>query len=95
MGTHHRAVHHAILRVGIIGKVFKHPFPYPMVTPARKALVDTIPLPILGGQQAPLGATATYPLHGFNETSALDLVSHRGIRVLFQEIPNFPPLIVR
>jgi hypothetical protein len=82
MGTHNRAIHHAILHVGIITKVPKHPFPYALVTPASKALVDTIPLPILGGQQAPLCAAATYPHYGFDETAALGLASHIGIRVL-------------
>jgi hypothetical protein len=94
MGTHNCAVHHAIFHIGVIGKVFKHPFPHAVVTPASKALIHAIPVAQFCGQQAPLCATTAYPFHGFQETTALCLVSHIGIRILAQEIPNARPLIV-
>src|SRR5690606_2999106 len=82
MCPHNRAVYHPIFQIGIVSKVSQHPFPYPGGTPAGKAFIHTIPVAIFSGQQAPLCATTPDPLHGFNETTALCLVSHIGIRVL-------------
>jgi hypothetical protein len=75
-------------------KVCQHSFPYPIITPASKAFVRAIPVAEFSRQQAPLRPTATYPLHSFDETTALCLVSHIGMRVWLQEIPLFRPLII-
>jgi hypothetical protein len=83
MGTHNRAVHHAIFHIGGLSKVRQHPFPHAMVTPARKAFVNTIPVPILGGEEAPLRSTSVYPQDGFDEKAAFCFVCHLHFRVVF------------
>jgi hypothetical protein len=71
MRPHNRPVDHQVFQVWVAGKIRQHRFPNPIVTPARKAFVHTVPLPVFGGQQAPLRAAATYPQDRLNEAAAL------------------------
>lgn len=51
--------------MGVIGKMLMHIFQYPVIAPAGKAIVDTIPTAVHFRQQAPLGSTASYPQYSF------------------------------
>ena len=44
--ANNRPIQHHIFQIGIIGKMRHHLFPNGVVTPARKAFVDTVPVPI-------------------------------------------------
>ena len=94
MGANDRAVNHPIFHVGISGKMSQHAFPNPVLAPASEAFEHAVPVAILTGQQAPLSTATAHPLDRFDETSATGLVSHIGIRVLSQKVPNLRPLFV-
>jgi len=67
MGTHNRAVHHAIFHIGIVREMLQHSFPHSCIAPAPKTLIHTVPLPVFARQQAPLRATPVNPDYGFDE----------------------------
>ena len=69
MRSDNRAVYQHVFHIRVAGKMPQHRFPNPIVTPAREPLVNTIPLPVLGGEQAPLCAAAIYPEHRFHEAA--------------------------
>ena len=46
MCPHHGGINHAMLHVGIIGKMLKHPLPHICVAPASKLLVHAVPVPV-------------------------------------------------
>lgn len=74
--------------------MIQHAFPNPILAPAREAFEHAVPVAILTGQQPPLCTAAAHPLDRFDEPSAGGLVSHIGIWVLSQKVPNFRPLFV-
>ena len=76
------AIQDQVLHVGVIGKMLMHIFPNPMIAPARKALVDTIPVAVLFRKQAPLGSAAGDPQHSFQEKTAVSLLAGIGSRVV-------------
>jgi hypothetical protein len=94
VGAHNRAVHHAILHIGILSEMLQHSFPHPVVTPAGKPLIHTIPVPVLGGQQAPLRSTPVNPDYPFDKKAALGFLSNIGAWVGLQKIPYFRPLFI-
>ncbi|MEO0560848.1 MAG: hypothetical protein AAF125_01970 [Chloroflexota bacterium] len=83
-----------VFHIRVIDKIIQHPFSYTVFGPALEAFKHTIPFAIVARQQTLLRSTATDPLHGFDETTTIRLVSHIGIRVLQQKVPNFRPFIV-
>jgi len=94
MGTYHRAVHHAIFHIRVVGEVLQHPIPHAPVTPTTKTLIHTVPLPVFTRQQAPLRPAAAYPDHGFDEEAAFALFAHVYMRVISQKFPQLFPLFV-
>jgi hypothetical protein len=68
-----------------VGKVRQHPFPDARIRPARKTLVDAIPVTIRLRQKTPLGTTAIDPDGGFDKAAALSFVPNIGSMVLAQE----------
>lgn len=52
-----------------------HIFPYLMVAPTGKALVDAVPVAVFFGKQAPLGSAAQDPQDGFDELSAFNIIA--------------------
>lgn len=94
MGTNEGAVDEQALQVGGVGQVLMELGPDAAPTPAGKALVDTVPTPILAGQQAPLRTAAHHPQHGLDEASAVGFVAHIYTGSLSQAVVNLIPLIV-
>jgi len=75
------AIQDQVLHIGVIGKMLMHVFPDPVIAPACKALVDTIPVAVLFWQQTPLGSAAGDPQHAFQEKTAVRLLTSIGSRV--------------
>jgi len=82
MGAHHGAVGHHTLHVGIITEVVQHRVENTMVAPARKAFVDGIPLALLLGQFAPLGAGAQHPKRRFDKPATLGFLTNVNTRMV-------------
>jgi hypothetical protein len=85
MGTHRRAVQDQVFHVRLIDKVGVHSFPDAFVTPAGTALVHTVPVSILGGQQTPLGTAPGDPQHTFDKLPTPGLLADVHIRACTQE----------
>src|SRR4051794_13580752 len=69
MCPNYRAINHHVFHIRVAGKIRHHCFPDTIVAPARKTFVDAVPLPVFGGQQAPLRSAAAYPHHRFHEAA--------------------------
>jgi hypothetical protein len=96
MRPHTRAVHHAMFQVGSVGDGGeRRRRADACLTPTHESFVGAVAWPILGGQQAPLRATAAHPFHRDHETAAGILVgAYRRMRVLAQAVPDLRPVIV-
>jgi hypothetical protein len=91
MSAHNRAVEDAVFHVGVISEVLKHALPDTLVAPAGEAFVDTIPVAILGWEEAPLGSAPVDPEHGFEKAAAGSLIASVGMRVGAQKGVQFGP----
>jgi hypothetical protein len=78
MGSHDRAVQQDILHIRVIGKMLMQILPYLMFTPARKALVDAVPVTVFFGKQAPLGSATQDPQNSLDELPALRFLASIG-----------------
>lgn len=85
MGSYDAAIQQDILHIRVIGKMLMHIFPYLVVAPTGKALVDAVPVTVLFGKQAPLGSAAQHPQDGFNELSAVSFIARICSGVVLQE----------
>src|SRR5579871_4679587 len=61
MSAYNGTVHHPIFHIWVSRKIRQHALPHPVVAPARKALVDTVPMPVFAGQQSPLRPATVNP----------------------------------
>lgn len=52
-----------------------HIFPYLVVAPTGKALVDVVPVAVFFGKQSPLGSAAQDPQDGFDEQPAFSFIA--------------------
>ncbi len=85
MCTHNCAIDQAIFYIWLVGKVRQHPFPDARIRPARKTLVDAIPVTVRLRQKTLLGTTAIDPDSGFDKAVALSFVPNMGSMVLAQK----------
>ena len=69
-------------------------FPDPVVAPAGKALVDTVPFTVLFRQEALLCSAARDPEYTFNEESAVGFFPRICMGMTLQEGIELFPLIV-
>jgi len=76
MGSYDGAVQQDILPIRVSGKMLMHIFPYLVVAPAGKALVDAVPVAVFFGKQAPLGSAAQDPQDGFDEQSTFCFIAN-------------------
>ncbi len=70
------AIKDQVFHIRVIGKMLVHLLPNTVVAPAGKAFVDAIPVPVLLGQQAPLGTTPGDPEDTFDKTTALTFLTN-------------------
>jgi len=84
-----------MFHIWIIGEVREHALPHTLLTPAGEAFVDTIPVAILTGEEAPLGSRAINPQHGFEEATAGGIISNIDMGVTPKKCPQFGPVVVR
>ena len=57
-----------------------HSFPYALITPAGKAFVDAVPVPVALRQQSPGGTASCHPQHSLDEASAIIIPSNVEVR---------------
>ena len=87
MSAHKGAVDHPVLPISVIGTMVQHSLPDARFTPPHEALVDAIPIPLLGRQQAPLRSTPAHPLDGFHTTPTFVFIPNVGIWVFSPVVP--------
>jgi hypothetical protein len=78
MGSYDGAVQQDMLHIRVIGKMVMHLFPYSVVAPTGKALVDAVPVTVFFGKQSPLGPAAQDPQDGFDEQPAFSFLASIG-----------------
>lgn len=94
MGTHDTAIQNQPFHIWLTAKVLEHVAPDAMFTPAGKAFIDAIPMPILRRQFAPLGAAATHPEHAFQEADTVAFLAYISSWMGSQKRDDFCPLFV-
>ena len=94
MGANYGAVYDQRFHVRIVSEVLMHPFPDSSVAPARKALVDAVPVAIAIGKQSPGRAASGHPKHGFDEEATVRLPAHIQVWAASQKLKNLRPLVV-
>jgi len=75
MRSYNGAVQQNILHIRIIGEMLMHFFPHLMLTPARKAFVNAVPVTVAFRKQSPLGSTPQDPHYCLDELAAIYLLS--------------------
>ena len=53
----------------------KHLFPDAFVSPTGESFIDTVPIPVFGRKQPPLGAGAVNPQHSLDKSLAIFFLS--------------------
>ena len=94
MRAHDGAVEHHAFHIRVVGKMGHHLSPHAVVAPARKALVDAVPVAILRGQEPPLRAAAQHPQHAFHEAATRVFLPNVDTRARPEKRQDFRPLIV-
>jgi hypothetical protein len=94
MGAHDGAIQDEMLHIWVIGKMLVHAIPDALVTPARKALVDAIPVAIFLRQQAPLSTAAGHPEYAFDKATAISFLAYVNAWTGAQKFYYFRPLII-
>ena len=80
MGTDHSAINDDVLHIRVLHKMLMHSFPYALITPAGKAFVDAVPVPVALRQQSPGGTASCHPQHSLDEASAIIIPSNVEVR---------------
>ena len=88
-----RTIQEDLLHIRVVCKMLMQRLPDLLIAPACKALVNTVPVPLFVGQQAPLGAAAQDPEHAFQETATGRFPSNVHPRASAQEGNDFCPLV--
>ena len=70
----------------------KHLFPDAFVSPTGESFIDTVPIPVFGRKQPPLGTGAVNPQHSLDKSLAIFFLSDIQAGAATQEIENPVPL---
>ena len=92
MRPNHRAVNDQVFQVRVAGEMLKHLFPDAFVSPTGESFIDTVPIPVFGRKQPPLGAGAVNPQHSLDKSLAIFFLSDIQAGAATQEIENPVPL---
>jgi hypothetical protein len=93
MGPDHGAVQQEMFQVGVIGKGLLHPFPDPLLTPAKETFVYGVPLAVLLGECPPLGPGSGHPQDARKEAAAVLHPPHVHTGTGAQKLEDAKPLI--
>ena len=92
MSPNDRTVYDEILHVRFFDDELVHLLPYTALAPPGEALVDGVPLAVLGRKQSPLSACASDPQDCFDEQLASVFIPNVYVGALPKERENLRPL---
>jgi hypothetical protein len=92
--AHHRSVDHHGLQVWIARHRREESLPHAQIRPAREALVDAIPHPVLGWQESPLRPTPVDPVDRLQELPLPRPLLRMDLRFSPQHIVHTPESLV-
>lgn len=82
MRSYDGTIQQDILHIRIVGEMLMHIGPHLVLTPARKAFIDGVPIALVFRKQTPLGSAAQDPQNRFHELPAIGFLSCICPRVL-------------